>query len=199
MALEPLRIGTAGWSVPSRYAAEVPPGGSHLERYARRLNAVEINSSFYRPHQHKTYARWAQSTPPGFRFAVKVPKAITHESRLADCGARLDRFVAEVAGLGDKLGVLLVQLPPSLAFRESIADAFFDALRARTGVAVALEPRHASWFAPAWAWSRTADRRGRPILRRSRVREPAVGGLPIIAGRRARPISDYDARVAALR
>lgn len=161
MALEPLRIGTAGWSVPSRYAAEVPPGGSHLERYARRLNAVEINSSFYRPHQHKTYARWAQSTPPGFRFAVKVPKAITHESRLADCGARLDRFVAEVAGLGDKLGVLLVQLPPSLAFRESIADAFFDALRARTGVAVALEPRHASWFAPgleAWLAARQIAR-----------------------------------------
>lgn len=161
MTPAPLRIGTAGWSVPSRYADEVPPGGSHLARYARRLDAVEINSSFYRPHQHKTYARWAQSTPPGFRFAVKVPKAITHEARLADCTAALDRFLAEVAGLGDKLGVLLVQLPPSFAFREGIANAFFDALRERTGAPVALEPRHASWFAPgmeAWLAARQIAR-----------------------------------------
>jgi Protein of unknown function DUF72 len=53
--MTPIYIGTAGWSVPSRYAAEIPQGGSHLERYARRLNAAEINSSFYRPHQRKTY------------------------------------------------------------------------------------------------------------------------------------------------
>jgi uncharacterized protein YecE (DUF72 family) len=110
----PLRVGTAGWSVPSRYAAEIPPGGSHLERYARRLNAVEINSAFHRPHQRKTYERWARSAPAGFRFSVKLPKVMTHEQRLADCGELLDRFVAEVAGLGDKLGVLLVQLPPNL-------------------------------------------------------------------------------------
>src|SRR5882672_7704627 len=99
MTPSPLRVGTAGWSVPSRYAAVVPPGGSHLERYARRLNVAEINSSFYRPHQRKTYERWAQSTPIDFRFSVKVPKAVTHERRLIDCGALLDRFVAEVTGL----------------------------------------------------------------------------------------------------
>jgi uncharacterized protein YecE (DUF72 family) len=161
MTPPPLRIGTAGWSIPSRYAAEMPVGGSHLERYAQRLNAVEINSSFYRPHQHKTYARWALATPPDFRFAVKVPKAITHEARLADCGDRLDRFVAEVAGLGGKLDVLLVQLPPSLVFQERVAGAFFDALRACTAAPVALEPRHASWFAPgleAWLAARRIAR-----------------------------------------
>lgn len=142
------RIGTAGWSVPARYAAEVPSGGSHLERYAARLNAVEINSSFHRPHQRKTYERWAQSTPPGFRFSVKVPKTMTHEARLVDCGALLDRFVAEVTGLGDKLGILLVQLAPKLAFDERAADQFLHDLRAHTGTAVAFEPRHASWFTP---------------------------------------------------
>src|SRR4051794_30153330 len=110
MIPSPLRVGTAGWSVPSRYAAVMPPGGSHLERYARRLNAVEINSSFYRSHQRKTYERWTNSTPPDLRFAVKVPKAMTHELGLAGCGALLDRFAAEVTGLGDRLGVLLVQL-----------------------------------------------------------------------------------------
>src|ERR1700754_3264244 len=120
-----VRIGTAGWSVPSRYAAMVPTDGSHLERYARCLNAVEINSSFYRPHQRKTYERWAQSTPAGFNFSVKIPKAITHEQRLRDCGAWLDRFSSEVSGLGGKLGVLLVQLPPKLAFDRQLTDRFF--------------------------------------------------------------------------
>jgi uncharacterized protein YecE (DUF72 family) len=144
----PLRVGTAGWTVPSRYAAEIPQGGSHLERYARRLNAVEINSSFYRPHQRKTYERWARSTPGGFRFSVKMPKAITHEARLTDCEAMLDRFVAEVTGLGDKLGVLLVQLPPSFGFDKRVAGRFFRALQKRIDAPTALEPRHRSWFAP---------------------------------------------------
>jgi uncharacterized protein YecE (DUF72 family) len=143
-----LRIGTAGWSVPSRYAGAVPAGGSHLERYARCLNAVEINSSFYRPHQRKTYERWARSTPANFAFAVKMPKAMTHERKLADCSALLDRFVAEVTGLADKLGVLLVQLPPKAAFAAPIADRFFRDLRARSDTPVVLEPRHASWFTP---------------------------------------------------
>jgi uncharacterized protein YecE (DUF72 family) len=140
------RIGTAGWSVPSRYVADLPLGGSHLERYARRLNAVEINSSFYRPHQRKTYERWAASTPSDFRFAVKVPKAMTHDRRLVDCGDPLDRFIEQVIGLGDKLGVLLVQLPPSFAFAAQPANRFFRALHARIDVPVAFEPRHASWF-----------------------------------------------------
>jgi uncharacterized protein YecE (DUF72 family) len=143
-----LRIGTAGWSVPSRYAAELPPGGSHLKRYARRFNAVEINSSFYRPHQRKTYQRWAQSAASDFRFAVKLPKAMTHEQRLVDCGALLDDFAGEVTGLGDRLGVLLLQLPPKLAFDQPVAERFFHDLRLRLDVPVACEPRHASWFTP---------------------------------------------------
>ena len=109
MTERPLRVGTAGWSVPSRYAAEVPAGGSHLERYARRLNAVEINSSFYRSHQRKTYERWAWSTPDDFRFSVKMPKAITHAHGLKKWGALLDAFAAEVTGLGDKLAVLFAR------------------------------------------------------------------------------------------
>jgi uncharacterized protein YecE (DUF72 family) len=145
----PLRVGTAGWSVPSRYAAEIPPGGSHLERYARRLNAVEINSSFHRPHQRKTYERWARSAPGGFRFSVKLPKVMTHEQQLADCSELLDRFVTAVAGLGDKLSVLLVQLPPKLAFERRKADHFFRDLHRRIDVPVACEPRHPSWFTPA--------------------------------------------------
>jgi uncharacterized protein YecE (DUF72 family) len=148
MNSSPLRVGTAGWSVPSRYAAEMPPGDSHLARYARRLDAAEINSSFHRPHQRKTYQRWAQSVPAAFRFSVKLPKSISHEQGLAGCGALLDRFTTEVAGLGDKLGVLLLQLPPKFALEKRVADRFFRDLRRRIDVPVACEPRHASWFTP---------------------------------------------------
>lgn len=153
MTQSPLRIGTAGWTVPTRYKAELPQEGSQLARYAQALNAVEINSSFYRPHQRSTYERWADEAPPGFRFSVKMPRAITHFARLKNCGAMLDRFVGEVSGLGDRLGVLLVQLAPKLALDEGAAAEFFQGLRARIDVPVALEPRHADWFAPGMdAW-----------------------------------------------
>ena len=148
MTQSPPRIGTAGWSVPSRYLNVMPPGGSHLERYARHLNAVEINSSFHRPHRTATYQRWAQSTPADFCFSVKVPKAITHEAGLVDCDVLLDRFVEEVSGLGDKLNILLIQLPPKSLFEIEVADRFFCDLRARIDTALVLEPRHASWFTP---------------------------------------------------
>jgi uncharacterized protein YecE (DUF72 family) len=146
--MSPPRIGTAGWSIPKQHAAAFPAGGSHLERYAQRFNAVEINSSFYRPHRRGTYARWAASVPADFLFAVKAPRAITHELRFAGAQAALDRFLGEIAGLGAKLGVLLFQLPPRFAFDAETVDAFLAALRARHDGPVAFEPRHASWFAP---------------------------------------------------
>ena len=140
-------IGTAGWSIPSEYAARFPKTGSHLERYAARLNAAEINSSFHRPHQYKTYARWAASVPGHFRFSAKLPRTITHDKRLADCGYLLDTFLEQVSGLGGKLGVLLVQLPPSLIYDPKVVPVFFRRL-ARAGFPIACEPRHPSWFAP---------------------------------------------------
>jgi len=143
-----IRVGCAGWSLPRSEQAEFREGGSHLERYASRFDAVEINSSFHRPHRPATYARWSASVPPSFLFSVKVPKTITHGLRLQQAGDLLDSFLAEVAGLGDKLGCLLVQLPPSLSFEPAVATSFFADLRARLAVPVACEPRHPSWFAP---------------------------------------------------
>jgi uncharacterized protein YecE (DUF72 family) len=138
-------IGTAGWAIPAPYGAVFPAKGSQLARYAALLGGVEINSSFYRPHRRMTYERWAASVPAGFRFSAKLPRAITHERRLVGCEALLDKFLAEVTGLGEKLGFLLVQLPPSLAFERQGAEAFFQAL-SRCGIRIACEPRHASWF-----------------------------------------------------
>src|SRR6185312_6154680 len=77
------------------------------------VQRCRINSSFYKPHRPATYARWAASVPAGFRFSVKVPKLATHERRLVDTDDVLEAFLAEATQLGDKLGPLLVQLPPS--------------------------------------------------------------------------------------
>lgn len=139
-------VGTAGWPLPRPLRDAFGPGASLLERYASRMTGVEINSSFYRAHQPATYARWAEAVPPGFRFSVKLPRAITHERRLEDAEAALDDFLAQAGQLGDKLGCLLVQLPPSLGLNEGQAVRFFSALRQRHGGEVVLEPRHRSWF-----------------------------------------------------
>ena len=122
-------IGTAAWSLPREVAAEFPGDGQQLERYARQFACAEINSSFYKPHRTETYARWAGMTPPHFRFAVKLPRAITHDGRLRAARKPLRAFLAEAAGLGDRLGVLLVQLPPSLPFESRVARTFFALLR----------------------------------------------------------------------
>lgn len=141
-----LRIGTAGWSIPLRNAADFPPEGTSLERYAARFTCAEINSSFHRSHRPQTYGRWAEAVPEDFRFAAKLAKTITHKQRLVDAEALVESFVEEVGGLAARLGVILVQLPPSLAFDPAVAAAFFDALTSRTQVQLVCEPRHPSWF-----------------------------------------------------
>lgn len=143
---EHIRLGCAGWSLPRQSWPDFPADGSHLERYAARLKAVEINSSFYRPHQRTTYQRWADSVPSGFRFSVKLPKSITHYKRLVGCNAQLVEFLEQAGGLGGKLGCLLIQLPPSLALNIAQTGRFLKTFRALHDDPVALEARHASWF-----------------------------------------------------
>ncbi len=87
--------------------------------------------------------------PENFRISVKLPKLATHERRLVGVGDVLDSFLAEATQLGAKLGLLLVQLPPSFKFSAEIAERFFAALRGRFDGDVAVEPRHPTWFEPA--------------------------------------------------
>jgi len=164
-----VRIGTAGWSIPKQYTAEFPGEGTHLQRYARRFSCVEINSSFYRPHKAATYARWAASVPADFRFAVKVPREITHVRKLVSIAEPLDRFLSEARTLGERLGPLLVQLPPDLGFDEAIAAAFFDRMRSLFDGLVVCEPRHRSWF----------TERAEALLVRGRVGRAAVDPAPV--------------------
>ena len=141
-----LRVGTAGWGLPRIWRGEFPADGSYLERYAARFTATEINSSFYRQHRRAVYERWAAAVPADFRFAVKLPRAITHDQALVASDVLLEVFLEEATGLGTRLGPLLVQLPPSLAYHAEHADEFFETLRRLHPGAVACEPRNDSWF-----------------------------------------------------
>lgn len=152
-------VGTAGWSIPRPAQLNFPLEGTHLQRYARVLPCVEINSSFYRPHMASTYARWASSVGDAFRFALKIPRIITHEQKLRRSRPALDQFLSETSALGNSRGPLLVQLPPSFAFDQRSASAFFKMFRGRHDGPVVCEPRHPTWF------SEPAD----TLLRRHRI------------------------------
>lgn len=141
-------VGTAGWGIPKEAKPEFPTMPSQLESYASVFDGVEINSSFYRPHRVSTYQRWAAVVPDRFRFAVKVPKTVTHERKLVAVEPLIDSFLAEVAGLEGKLGPLLVQLPPSFVFKADTIEGFFRLMRDRVAGPIACEPRHATWFTP---------------------------------------------------
>lgn len=143
-----IRIGTTGWSLPTQWQDHFPDGKSHLHRYAQVFRGVEISRTFRKTPQASTFERWAGSVPETFRFAVKLPSEITHDRRLEDAEGPLEEFLDVVEHLGDRLGPLLVQLPPSLEFDVEVADAFLRTLRTRHGGGVALEGRHPSWFGP---------------------------------------------------
>jgi len=140
------RIGTAGWSIAKDCANAFPAVGTGLQRYSANFRCAEINSSFHRPHRASTWQKWRDSVPDDFRFSAKLPKTITHERRLVDCADLLPDFLEQVAVLGEKLAILLIQLPPSLACDHAVARSFFADLASRTPARLACEPRHPSWF-----------------------------------------------------
>jgi len=142
-------VGTAGWSIPRVSAHRCPTAGTHLQRYSRVFDCAEINSSFHRPHAATTYGKWAMSTPADFRFAVKIPRSITHDQRLRRARVPLERFLQQTADLGNKRGPLLLQLPPSLEFEARVAGRMLDVLRTEYDGLVVCEPRHGTWFSVA--------------------------------------------------
>lgn len=139
-------VGTAGWGIAQNAADQFPAEGSSLGRYAGRFAAVEINSSFHRSHLEKTWARWRDEVPASFRFSVKMPKEISHQRKLVECDDALAVFARQVRHLGEKLGVLLLQLPPKLEFEPAPAEAFLARLSSLALANLACEPRHRSWF-----------------------------------------------------
>jgi len=142
-----IRIGAAGWRLPKANRERFGGEGTHLERYAARLGASEINATFKQSFKRSRYEKWAASVPATFRFSVKAPRAITHQGRLENVSEPLEAFLDEIAGLGEKLGPLLFQLPPELTYARERLEAFCRDLRAAWAGPAALEPRHASWNA----------------------------------------------------
>lgn len=167
-----LLIGTSGWQYRDWRGRFYPDGLAQsrwLEHYAEHFATVEVNNAFYRLPERSTFAAWRERTPDDFCVAVKMSRYLTHIKRLSGPAEPVERFLSRAEALGDRLGPVLLQLPPTLR-----ADA--DALDAVLGrfprqVKVAVEPRHDSWWtadirktlerhAAALCW---ADRRGRPV------------------------------------
>jgi uncharacterized protein YecE (DUF72 family) len=167
-----LKIGTSGWQYKDWrgdfYPQEMPQR-LWLEHYAERFDVVEVNNAFYRLPERTTFAQWRARTPADFRFAVKMSRFLTHVKRLREPEEPVARFLGRADALGDKLGPVLLQLPPTL---KADLGALEKTLRQfPASVRVAVEPRHESWFTDelrelltrhnaAVSW---ADRLGRPV------------------------------------
>lgn len=139
-------VGTAAWSIPKISADSFPSEGSHLERYAQVLNAVEINSSFYKDHLPKTYKRWADVTPANFKFSVKLNKRFTHECDLKIDTEDLIKNLDGVSALSGKWGVLLMQFAAGQKFDLSDMRKFYRTIRTIYQGPIALEARNMGWM-----------------------------------------------------
>ncbi|MFG1749462.1 DUF72 domain-containing protein [Streptosporangium sandarakinum] len=165
-------VGTSGWQYADWRGELYPPGLPQrlwLERYGECFATVENNNCFYRLPARETFEDWAARTPAGFVMAVKASRFLTHVKRLKDPEEPVGRMLAAAGGLGDRLGPVLLQLPPTLRADPGRLDACLRAFPG--GVRVAVEPRHPSWWAEpvrevlsahgaALCW---ADRLGRPV------------------------------------
>jgi uncharacterized protein YecE (DUF72 family) len=165
-------VGTSGWQYRDwrgRFYPQDLPQRLWLEHYAEHFHTVEVNNAFYRLPERDTFAQWRERTPEGFVFAVKMSRYLTHVKRLHEPAEPVRRFLDRAAGLGERLGPVLLQLPPTL---KSNVDDLERALACfPKGVEVAVEPRHPSWWSneiraalerhdAALCW---ADRKGRPV------------------------------------
>jgi uncharacterized protein YecE (DUF72 family) len=178
-----IRIGTSGWVYPPWRGVFYPPKLAHrreLEYLSRQVNSVEINGSFYSLQRPSSYQTWREQTPDDFEFAVKGGRFITHMKRLRDIDAPLANFFASgVLALGDKLGPMLWQLPPTLRYDETQLADFFDRLPRSTEAAAELARRHDERL-DGRDWTTTdADRPVRHALevRHSSFTDPAFPDL----------------------
>lgn len=144
-----VRIGTSGWTYPHWRGVFYPeewPKDKWLEYYATRFNTVELNATFYRLPKAITFDRWRERTPPGFLWAMKASRYITHVKRLAEVGEALKRFYDLAELLGEKAGPLLFQLPPTLKYESHLANTFLKHFC--SSFRHTIEVRHPSWLNP---------------------------------------------------
>jgi uncharacterized protein YecE (DUF72 family) len=167
-----LRIGTSGWQYRDWRGVLYPEGlpqRQWLTHYARSFDCLEVNNAFYRLPERSTFAAWREQTPEGFDVAVKVSRYLTHIRRLRDPAEPVARLLDRAAGLGDRVGPYLLQLPPTLRGDPELLDGCLACFP--PGARVAVEPRHPTWWTDevrsvlshhgaALCW---ADRGSRPV------------------------------------
>ncbi len=143
-------IGTMGWSYADWVGPFFPAGArpnQYLSEFARRFDCVELDTTFYAVPRDSAVRGWDAATPPGFRFAAKLPREITHDRGLQDAEPVLHRFLHAMSPLGDKLGPLLAQLPPDFHATDDNQQALRAFLRALPPeYPFAAEFRHRSWL-----------------------------------------------------
>ena len=145
-----VRIGCSGWSYPhwrTRFYPEKMPAREHFAFYAQHFNTVELNNSFYRQPPRERFGAWREQAPPGFLFAVKGSRYVTHIKRLAVEKKSIDLVVDAALGLGEKLGPILFQLQATFHVDLDRLERFVGMLP--TDVRFTLEFRHDSWLVPA--------------------------------------------------
>jgi uncharacterized protein YecE (DUF72 family) len=143
-----LYLGTSGWSYADWEGTLYPvgiPAGSRLAEYAKHYATVEIDSTFYGTPRRSTVEKWREVVPDGFLFAAKFPQEVTHEGILVDVRRQAEGFVHAMQALEDKLGPLLLQLPPSFTVEGmGVLEDFLSDLP--DGFRYAVEVRHRSWL-----------------------------------------------------
>ncbi|HEU4675532.1 MAG TPA: DUF72 domain-containing protein [Motilibacteraceae bacterium] len=169
-----VRVGISGWSYAGWRGDFYPRGLAHrreLEHATSLLSTVELNASFYRLQKPTSYTAWYAQTPPGTLFAVKGSRYITHVRKLADVDAALANFLASgLLALGEKLGPLLWQLPPTLPFDAERLDAFLSLLPRTSGQAALLAQQHDPRF-EGRVWTTTDV--DRPLRHAVEARHPS--------------------------
>jgi uncharacterized protein YecE (DUF72 family) len=168
----PVRVGTSGWQYKDWRGVLYPPRLAQarwLQQYARSFATVELNNAFYRLPSRDTFAGWRDRVPADFLMAVKASRFLTHVRRLREPAEPVSRLMDAATGLGDRLGPVLLQLPPTMRASAELLDGCLA--RFPKGVRVTVEPRHESWWTgeirdvltargAALCW---ADRGSRPI------------------------------------
>lgn len=147
MVLGRVAVGTSGFDYShwgGRFYPDDLPRGQRLAFYARHFPIVELNVTFYRTPRARTFEAWRDAVPDGFRFAVKASRFLTHVRRLRDPRAPVEYLMDRLTRLGDRLGPILVQLPPNLPVELERLDETLAAFG--QGPRIAVEPRHDSWF-----------------------------------------------------
>jgi uncharacterized protein YecE (DUF72 family) len=145
-------IGTSGWVYRHWMGVFYPPrmpGPRQLPFYAARFRSVEVNYSFYRLPARVVFAGWREATPPGFLFAVKGSRYLTHLKKLKDPEEPLARLMDHAGGLAEKLGPILFQVPPNWTADPGRLSSFLAALQPYAPQRFAFEFRHDSWLVPA--------------------------------------------------